>query len=80
MDEYFHSPFTPLRTRGIVRPRNMSKKDFLLPLKSNRKVALSKEDQQQGRYVSVDSLPLEANITQEIWLEGVSFPLLLSKR
>jgi hypothetical protein len=28
-------------------------KDFVMPLKSNRKVALSREAQQQGRYQAV---------------------------
>ena len=54
--------------------------DFIFPLKENRKLALSQEDKQQGRYVSLSSLPLEANTTREIWLEGVDFPLLLCKQ
>ena len=33
-----------------------------------------------GRYLPVSSLSLEANATQEIWLEGVAFPLLLCKQ
>jgi hypothetical protein len=53
------------------------KTDFIFPLKANRKVALSHEDKLAGRYVSVSSLPLEANAVQQIWLEGVEFPLLL---
>jgi hypothetical protein len=35
------------------------KKDFIMPIKSNRKVALSLDDNQQGRFVTVDTLPLE---------------------
>ena len=54
--------------------------DFIFPLKENRKVALSQEDKLAGRYVSVSSVSLEANATQEIWLEGVDFPLLLCKQ
>jgi hypothetical protein len=54
--------------------------DFIFPLKDNRKVALSEEDKRQGRYVSVSSLTLEEDTTQEIWLEGVDFPLLLCKQ
>jgi len=54
--------------------------DFIFPLKENRKVALSQEDKLAGRYVSVSSVQLEANATQEIWLEGVDFPLLLSRQ
>ncbi len=54
--------------------------DFIFPLKENRKVALWQEDKLAGRYMSVSSVQLEANATQEIWLEGVPFPLLLSKQ
>lgn len=55
-------------------------KDFVFPLKDNRKVALSQEDKLAGRYVSVSTVALEANTTLEIWLEGVDFPLLLCKQ
>lgn len=55
-------------------------KDFIVPLKDNRKLALSQEDKQQGRYVSVCSLLLEENALVTIWLEGVDFPLLLCKQ
>ena len=54
--------------------------DFVFPLKDNRKVALSQEDQQNGVYVPVSTLTLEENTVVEIWLEGVSFPLLLCKQ
>jgi hypothetical protein len=55
-------------------------RDFICPLKTNRKVALSKADKQQGRYVRVDALELEAQATREIYLEGVDFPLVLVKQ
>lgn len=54
--------------------------DFIFPLKENRKVALSEQDKLAGRFVSVSSVVLEANAVQEIWLEGVDFPLLLCKQ
>jgi hypothetical protein len=56
------------------------KRDFICPLKANRKVALSRADQQRGRYVRVDTLDLEAQTTREIYLEGVDFPLVLVKQ
>lgn len=55
-------------------------RDFICPLKSNRKVALSQADKQQGRYGRVDTLELEAQATREIYLEGVDFPLVLVKQ
>ncbi len=54
-------------------------KHFVLPLKENRKVALSRADQQRGQYVAVSTLDLPVGTTREIWLEGVDFPLLLTK-
>lgn len=53
------------------------KKHFVMPLKSNRKVALSLADKRQGRFVSVDTLDLQEHAVQRIYLEGVDFPLLL---
>ena len=55
-------------------------KDFIMPLKTNRKVALSLADKQQGRYVRVDTLELEANDLTTIYLEGVDFPMRLVKQ
>ncbi len=55
-------------------------KDFLMPPKANRKVALSLTDKQAGKYVRVDTLVLEPNTVREIYLEGVDFPLLLAKQ
>jgi len=54
-------------------------KHFVLPLKDNRKVALSRADQQRGQYVAVSTLDLPVDTTREIWLEEVDFPLLLTK-
>jgi hypothetical protein len=55
-------------------------KDFVMPLKANRKVALSAADKQQGRYVQVETVVLEPHAIQEIYLEGVDFALLLVKQ
>jgi hypothetical protein len=64
----------------LVLIKHQQHRDFICPLKTNRKVALSKADQQQGRYVRVDTLELEAQATREIYLEGMNFPLLLVKQ
>jgi hypothetical protein len=55
-------------------------KDFIMPLKTNRKVALSEADKRQGKYVRVDGVPLEVGQTQVVLLEGVDFPLVLCKQ
>lgn len=56
------------------------KKEFIMPLKGNRKVALSLEAKQQGRYQRVDTLELEAMKPVKVYVEGVEFALLLIKR
>jgi hypothetical protein len=55
-------------------------KDFLMPLKANRKVAVSLADKLAGKYLRVDALVCEPNTVQEIYLEGVEFPLLFTKQ
>ena len=61
--------------------RGTLKKHFVMPLKSNRKVALSKTDKRQGKYQTVDTLVFKKdNTVLEVYLEGVDFPLLLTKQ
>jgi len=55
-------------------------KDFIMPLKANRKVALSEQAKRDGQWVRLDQLTLEANTPLEIYLESVDFPLLLVKQ
>ena len=54
-------------------------KEFVMPLKENRKLALSCEQKQLGQYVTVPTLELAAAMTLQIWLEEVDFPLSLTK-
>jgi len=51
-----------------------------MPLKANRKMALSLTDKLAGRYVRVDTLVLEPKVVREVYLEQVDFPLLLVKQ
>jgi hypothetical protein len=55
-------------------------KEFIMPLKSNRKVALSLEDKKRGDYERVASLKLEPGTMVEVYLEQLEFPLLLLKQ
>jgi hypothetical protein len=64
---------------NMVFIKHQQHRDFICPLKTNRKVALSKADKQQGRYVRVDTLELQAQATREIYLEGGDCPLVLTK-
>lgn len=56
------------------------RKDFIMPIKTNRKIALSKKNKLNGKYVTVSELELKENTQQEIYLEGVSFPLILIRQ
>jgi len=56
------------------------KKDFVMPVKTNRKVALSEQDKNQGRSQAVETLAMEAGAAYKVWLEQVEFPLLLVKQ
>lgn len=56
------------------------KKHFVMPLKSNRKVALSVADKKNGQYVTVSDLIIEPNTEMMIYLEGVDFALKLVKQ
>ncbi len=60
--------------------KNELAKDFVMPLKSNRKGALRRDEQQQGKYQAVATLELEPGAGREVWLEGVDFPLVLAKQ
>jgi len=55
-------------------------KEFVMPLKGNRKVGLSVDAKQQGRYQRVDTLELEPMKPVTVYLEGVEFALLLLKQ
>ncbi len=60
--------------------KSEQQRDFLCPLKSNRKVATSLSEKLRGRFQAVETLSLEPNTVREIYLEGVEFPLLLAKQ
>lgn len=55
-------------------------KDFIMPIKTNRKIALSREDKLNGKYVTVSELELLEDTFYKIYLEAVEFPLLLVKQ
>lgn len=55
-------------------------KEFIMPLKANRKVALSFEHKKRGDYEQVASLELEPATVRKVYLEQVEFPLVLVKQ
>ncbi|MBL4764704.1 MAG: hypothetical protein JKX67_05425 [Colwellia sp.] len=55
------------------------KKHFLLALKSNRLIALSKEDKLQGRFVRIDSLDWSDSLICG-WVKGMDLPIILHRQ
>jgi len=56
-------------------------KRFVMPIKANRKVALSRADKRSGTYVTVESLfPTRAKCRLRIYVQGIDFPLTLVRR
>ena len=70
--------FASAETLVFLKPQQH--RDFICPLKTNRKVALSVADKHQGRYTRVDTLEWEAYAAKIVYLEGVDFPLVLVKQ
>lgn len=58
---------------------NMNKV-FVGALKSNRTVALSKEDKLQGKFSKVEKLDIQPNRTYKVWMKGLNFEVLLVKQ
>ena len=57
------------------------RKQFIMPLKVNRKVSLHDSSNPENReYVSVESLKLQEDKPVKVWLKGYSKPLLLAKQ
>jgi len=54
-------------------------KDFIFPLKSNRRVALSEMDKNRGRWTSLCSLDFSTQSSWTLYLEGVPFPLRVAR-
>lgn len=67
-------------TKNMQAVKLTFNKDFIMGMKCNRLAVLSLEDKHQGRFVRIDSLNLEPNTTQQIYLKGIDFPVLLTKQ
>lgn len=51
---------------------------FIMPLKSNRKIALSQADKDKSKYQLIESLSIEENQVLEVYVDGVDVPLYLT--
>jgi hypothetical protein len=73
-DSWFSAKDNMMKIKGEYQ------RDFICPIKTNRKVAMSVAAKLKGQFHRVDTLELEAETTREIYLEEVSFPLQLAKQ
>jgi hypothetical protein len=55
-------------------------KDFILPIKSNRLVALSEAEKHQGQFRRVEEIAISEHTALRIYLKDLPFPVLLVKR
>ena len=60
--------------------RHRLDKHFIVALKSNRTVALSKEDKLQGRFSRIDSLSWSEEEPLLGWIKGLDFPVLIHRQ
>lgn len=58
---------------------NAKQKKFIFALKTNRHVALSEADNQQGRHQPMSQLAWEETTTYRVWLAGVDTALVLTR-
>ncbi|AOW53316.1 transposase [Legionella pneumophila] len=59
---------------------NDLQKSFIIGIKSNRTLALSKNNVNNGRYTKVSELELEENMAHTVYLKGLDFPVRLLKK
>ena len=55
--------------------KQTSKKDFIMPLKSNRKVAFAPQPKKKGNWHALDSLDFDTDPLLTLYLDGVPFPV-----
>ncbi|MDF1876179.1 hypothetical protein JHD48_10585 [Sulfurimonas sp. SAG-AH-194-I05] len=55
-------------------------KKFVCPIKSNRKVALTLEEKNKGKYVNISTIDIEGGSSRLVYIEGYNKPLRLIKQ
>jgi hypothetical protein len=65
---------------NMVHIKKKLGKEFIMPIKTNRKIALSREDKIYEKYVTISSLEIKENTVYKIYLEDVPFAFHLAKQ
>lgn len=66
--------------KNMMFVKHKLKKDFVMPMKCNRKIAFSLRDKNHGLYQAVETLDLKPGTVKEIYLEQVDFKMNLIKQ
>lgn len=56
------------------------KKEFIMPIKTNRLVSLTKQEKKKGKFQNVDTLEIQEGEAKKIYLKDLPFPVLLVKQ
>jgi len=67
-------------TNNLVFIEEELKKKFVCPIKSNRRIALTLEEKNNGKYVNISTIDIESGSSRLIYLEGYEKPLRLIKQ
>ncbi len=67
-------------SENMIFVKQKMKKDFIFALKSNRTLALSKQDKHNGKFQRIDSLDMQEGQTYTVYLKGLPFPILVCKQ
>ena len=70
--------FSAKENRQFIR--KSLQKHFIMPLKTNRLVALSEEQKIQGQFMRVDALDWSEQTPMQVWITGLDFPVLLHRQ
>lgn len=65
---------------NMVHIKKKLEKEFIMPIKTNRKIAMSRKDKIYKKYVTINSLELKENAVYKVYLEDVPFELYLVKQ
>lgn len=65
---------------NMVFIKDKAKKDFIVPLKSNRRVALSEAAKKRGQWISLETLSFDTDAAHTLYLESVPFPVLVTRQ
>lgn len=56
------------------------KKDFVMPIKTNRLVCKTQEEKRQGKFQQVETLNITENASEQIYIKELPFPVILVKQ